>query len=139
MAYDQTQPLKTALKDVLQRRGILTDLKGRIRAELFNALENPEVSPPALSSENLLINELIIEYLEFNGYKHASSVLIAESGHPKVSLGREFLENQLDVQMDRSTAAVPLLYSLINELKKGSMDSKNVRQEKNVHLEGMEH
>ncbi|XP_013791707.1 lisH domain-containing protein FOPNL-like, partial [Limulus polyphemus] len=107
MAYrDEIQTLKTALKDVLKRQGILTDLKGRIRAELFNALENPETSPPALSSENFLINELIIEYLEFNGYKHTSSVLVAESGHPRVSLGREFLENQLHVQMDRRTATV---------------------------------
>ena len=35
------------------------------------------VAKPQLSQDNFLINELIREYLDFNGYKHASSVLLA--------------------------------------------------------------
>ena len=35
------------------------------------------VAKPQLSQDNFLINELVREYLDFNGYKHASSVLLA--------------------------------------------------------------
>ena len=34
---------------------------------------------PSLSHENLLINELIRDYLEFNSYNYTSSVLLAGS------------------------------------------------------------
>lgn len=61
----------------MEKRGILGHLKARIRAEVFNALDDESESRPSLSHENLLINELIREYLEFNKYKYTASVLIA--------------------------------------------------------------
>ncbi|XP_077172852.1 centrosomal protein 20 isoform X2 [Paroedura picta] len=69
--------LKTVLKDTLEKRGILGQIKARIRAEVFNALDDQNELRPPLSHENLLINELIREYLEFNKYKYAASVLVA--------------------------------------------------------------
>ncbi|XP_031219016.1 lisH domain-containing protein FOPNL isoform X5 [Mastomys coucha] len=69
--------LKAVLKDTLEKRGVLGHLKARIRAEVFNALDDDRESRPSLSHENLLINELIREYLEFNKYKYTASVLIA--------------------------------------------------------------
>ncbi|XP_011356710.1 lisH domain-containing protein FOPNL isoform X4 [Pteropus vampyrus] len=74
--------LKAVLKDTLEKRGVLGHLKARIRAEVFNALDDESESRPSLSHENLLINELIREYLEFNKYKYTASVLIAD-GHPR--------------------------------------------------------
>uniref|UniRef100_A0A8C3WCM8 Centrosomal protein 20 n=1 Tax=Catagonus wagneri TaxID=51154 RepID=A0A8C3WCM8_9CETA len=71
--------LKAVLKDTLEKRGVLGHLKARIRAEVFNALDDESEPRPSLSHENLLINELIREYLEFNKYKYTASVLIAES------------------------------------------------------------
>lgn len=56
---------------------MLGHLKARIRAEVFNALDDDREPRPSLSHENLLINELIREYLEFNKYKYTASVLIA--------------------------------------------------------------
>ncbi|XP_052052022.1 centrosomal protein 20 isoform X5 [Apodemus sylvaticus] len=70
--------LKAVLKDTLERRGVLGHLKARIRAEVFNALDDDREPRPSLSHENLLINELIREYLEFNKYKYTASVLIAD-------------------------------------------------------------
>lgn len=61
----------------MEKRGVLGHLKARIRAEVFNALDDESESRPSLSHENLLINELIREYLEFNKYKYTASVLIA--------------------------------------------------------------
>ncbi|XP_067562651.1 centrosomal protein 20 isoform X7 [Pseudorca crassidens] len=69
--------LKAVLKDTLEKRGVLGHLKARIRAEVFNALDDESEPRPLLSHENLLINELIREYLEFNKYKYTASVLIA--------------------------------------------------------------
>ncbi|XP_021553992.1 centrosomal protein 20 isoform X5 [Neomonachus schauinslandi] len=70
--------LKAVLKDTLEKRGVLGHLKARIRAEVFNALDDESEPRPSLSHENLLINELIREYLEFNKYKYTASVLISD-------------------------------------------------------------
>uniref|UniRef100_A0A3B3ZW72 FGFR1 oncogene partner (FOP) N-terminal dimerisation domain-containing protein n=1 Tax=Periophthalmus magnuspinnatus TaxID=409849 RepID=A0A3B3ZW72_9GOBI len=68
--------LKCAVRETLESRGVLGQLKARIRAEVFSALEDKRPSErPQLSHENLLINELIREYLEFNKYKYTASVL----------------------------------------------------------------
>ena len=53
-------------------------MKAYMRAEVFQALERENTErKPKQSNENLLINELIKEYLEFNSYKHTASVLKA--------------------------------------------------------------
>ncbi|XP_023792434.1 lisH domain-containing protein FOPNL isoform X7 [Cyanistes caeruleus] len=69
--------LKAVLKDTLEKRGALAQIKARIRAEVFNALDDQSEPRPTLSRENLLINELIREYLEYNKYKYTASVLTA--------------------------------------------------------------
>lgn len=65
------------MRDTLESRGVLSQLKARIRAEVFSALDDQREPRPPLSHENLLINELIREYLEFNKYRYAASVLAA--------------------------------------------------------------
>lgn len=66
-----------ALKETLEARGVLTQLRARIRAEVFRALDDPSEPRPSPSKETLLINELIREYLKFHKYHHTESVLIA--------------------------------------------------------------
>nr|XP_020664081.1 lisH domain-containing protein FOPNL [Pogona vitticeps] len=112
--------LKAVLKDMLEKRGTLGQIKARIRAEVFNALDDPSEPRPVLSHENLLINELIREYLEFNKYKYAASVLTAESGQPEVPLDRGFLVNELNIVEDHSSRSVPLLYGIIAQLLHGN-------------------
>uniref|UniRef100_A0A8C9DLR0 Centrosomal protein 20 n=1 Tax=Prolemur simus TaxID=1328070 RepID=A0A8C9DLR0_PROSS len=79
--------LKAVLKDTLEKKGVLGNLRARIRAEVFNALDDDGEPRPSLSHENLLINELIREYLEFNKYKYTTSVLIADD-HLRKEEGR---------------------------------------------------
>ncbi|XP_050761923.1 centrosomal protein 20 isoform X4 [Gymnogyps californianus] len=92
--------LKAVLKDTLEKRGALGQIKARIRAEVFNALDDQREPRPPLSHENLLINELIREYLEYNKYKYTASVLTAESGQPEVPLDRQFLAKELNIVED---------------------------------------
>uniref|UniRef100_A0A3Q3W5X2 Centrosomal protein 20 n=1 Tax=Mola mola TaxID=94237 RepID=A0A3Q3W5X2_MOLML len=106
--------LKSAVKETLESRGVLSQLKARIRAEVFSALEDQREPRPPLSHENLLLNELIREYLEFNKYRYAASVLTAESGQPEVPLDRQFLADELKVTEDASSKSVPLLYGLVS-------------------------
>ncbi|XP_021267684.1 lisH domain-containing protein FOPNL isoform X3 [Numida meleagris] len=98
--------LKAVLKDTLEKRGALGQIKARIRAEVFNALDDQSEPRPPLSHENLLINELIREYLEFNKYKYAASVLTAEAGQPEVPLDREFLVKELNIIEDANAKSV---------------------------------
>ncbi|XP_064317905.1 centrosomal protein 20 isoform X2 [Phalacrocorax carbo] len=110
------------LKDTLEKRGALGQIKARIRAEVFNALDDQSEPRPPLSHENLLINELIREYLEYNKYKYASSVLTAESGQPEVPLDRQFLAKELNIVEDANGKSVPLLYGIVSHFLHGGKE-----------------
>ena len=56
--------LKEALKETLQERGELNKIKAMMRAAIFEAIETDDKPKPKLSDENLIINELIREYLK---------------------------------------------------------------------------
>ncbi|CAG5928971.1 unnamed protein product [Menidia menidia] len=104
----------------MESRGVLGQLKARIRAEVFSALDEQREPRPPLPRENLLINEIIRDYLEFNKYRHTASVLTAESGQPKDPLDRQFLANELKVSEDASSRSVPLLYGLVSHFLNSS-------------------
>ena len=119
-----------ALKVTLANRGVLDDIKARIRAEVFSAIESQTVpfppcppcpidprsptpllgrSKPALTlapqderkpeppREVFLINELIREYLEFQGYSHTLSVFLPESAQPAHRCDSSLLARELGV------------------------------------------
>ncbi|KAL4674352.1 hypothetical protein H8959_018286 [Pygathrix nigripes] len=112
----------TILKDTLEKKGVLGHLKARIRAEVFSALDDDREPRPSLSHENLLINELIREYLEFNKYKYTASVLIAESGQPVVPLDRQFLIRELNAFEESKDNTIPLLYGILAHFLRGTKD-----------------
>ena len=64
------------MKESLENRGALNQIKAKLRAEIFTSLEDNNDQIPKLPQENLIINELIKEYLEFNEYKYTSSVFL---------------------------------------------------------------
>ena len=73
-------PPAAALREVLEKRGVLGALRARVRAEVFEALEEGETAGgggrPAPCRENLVLNELIREYLVYNNYNYTASVLL---------------------------------------------------------------
>ena len=110
--------LKNVLKDTLEEKGVLSQVRAKIRAEIFNALNDKPVTVPSLPSENMIINELIRDYMTFNNYHHALSVFIPESGQPKKSpYSRSTIAKKLKITEDQNTRELPLLYSLIFGMK----------------------
>ncbi|KAK7112368.1 centrosomal protein 20-like [Littorina saxatilis] len=106
--------LTEVVKKSLEQRGVLNQVKARIRAEVYSAIDRPAEGRPVISNENILINELIRDYLEFNKYQYTASVLTAESGMAKEPLDREFLRTELNVVEDAPSRSVPLLYSIVS-------------------------
>ncbi|GAB1598458.1 lisH domain-containing protein FOPNL-like [Argonauta hians] len=110
----QVKDLKNAISESLERKGVLNKIRAEIRAEVFHVLDEHSEGKPPLCNENLIINELIMEYLQYNKYNHTCSVLMAEAGQSETRLDREFIRNELDVTEDAETSTIPLLYSLVN-------------------------
>ena len=60
----------------MENKGVANEIKSKLRAELFNILEDNSSEKPIVSQENLLINELVREYMDFNHYKYSKSVFL---------------------------------------------------------------
>ena len=112
------EELKNALKETLEQKGVLNEIRAKMRQSIFEAIESDDKPQPKLSNENLIINTLIKEYLDYNNYLHTSSVFQAESGQPKDKLDRNFIASQLNVVETNQSQKVPLLYSLLFGLQK---------------------
>ena len=142
--------LTAALKETLDRRGVLRQIRASLRAEAFAALHNAAEQMdqesdgasgtgrrPPLRPENEVINELIRDYLEFNGYLGTASVLEVEAGitgnggggdgggnDGDRELSREMIKLELGVtegmksKKGKATKKIPLLYGIIEALKR---------------------
>jgi hypothetical protein len=110
--------LKDALKDTLEEKGILNQIRALMRKSIFEAIESDQQPTKKLSDENLIINELIREYLTYNNYLHSNSVFLAETGQPNEPFDRNFIAKELGISEDASSRKVPLLYSICFGLKK---------------------
>ncbi|KAF6260923.1 hypothetical protein COO60DRAFT_828392 [Scenedesmus sp. NREL 46B-D3] len=111
--------LKDAIKDTLDRKGLLKQLQSHTRAQVYKILlDAEEDARPEPCNENLIINELIREYLIFNGYRDTLSVFLPESGQPQTRpFDREFLAQHLQINETQSTEQVPLLYAMAAQHK----------------------
>jgi lisH domain-containing protein FOPNL len=56
--------LKDALKESLEDKGILNQVRAMMRSAIYEVIETDDKPKPKLTNENLLINELILEYLK---------------------------------------------------------------------------
>lgn len=112
----------SAIEEALKEKGILDQLSCQVRAEILQVLKSPlgekEVKNEySTNSANFLINELIKEYLDYNGFKNTSDVLSVESGQPKKRCERNDLEKVLKIHTGPNAKQVPLLYSIVSNLR----------------------
>ena len=111
------EELKNALKETLEQRGVLNQIKAIMRQEIYDSIEKDDNPKPELSEENLLINELIKEYLNYNNYSHSSSLFQSETGQPNNVLDRNSISKKLNIIENESNKQYPLLYSILLGLK----------------------
>ena len=106
------EDLKNVLKETLEQKGVLNDIKAKIRSEIFTALDSENSGKPKLSNENMIINEMIREYLEYNRYYNTLSVLVTETGQPvEPPFDKEYLHKKFSINKNApSKPNVPLLY-----------------------------
>ena len=107
------EELKNALKETLEQRGVLNQIKAIMRQEIYESIENDDNPKPQLSEENLIINELIKEYLDYKKYSYSSSVFQSESGQPKDTFNRDTISKELNIIESESNKQKPLLYSIL--------------------------
>ena len=113
MAQATLTDMKEVLKEHLEKNGTLNEIRSKMRAEIFNTLNNQPKNTNQLSEQNLIINELIREYLVYNNYNYTNSVLIPEASQPAEPLDRNFIANRLNIKQDTQTQQLPLLYSKV--------------------------
>ena len=104
MKADANETLTAALKTTLERRGALENIRAQVRSTVFECINESSMpgqeSLPEPPIENVLINELIAEYLEFNGYNNSLSVFTAESHTGSGnSLGHRFIRAELGLNL----------------------------------------
>ena len=149
------EDIVTALKETLERTGTLDTVRGILRADIYHCIndsmkekeEHSSSTEPALEPprENVLINELIADYLAFNGYFNTLSVLAAESGNPNlvevnngggfshendtaiILLGSDFIRAELGLSKGSTTNLtgrrnnpLAMLYEIVETLKAGT-------------------
>jgi lisH domain-containing protein FOPNL len=68
---------------------------------------------PTPADEVLLVNELVREYLEWNGYLYTASVMTSEAAMPKEKKTRSYLCTEVGVRDDEKSSALPLLSNIV--------------------------
>ena len=107
------EELKNALKETLEQKGVLNQIRGIMRQSIFEAIQSDDNPQKNLSNDDLIINELIKEYLSYNNYLHSLSVFQVETGQPKNKLNREFIAHELNIIESNSSRQLPLLYTIL--------------------------
>lgn len=93
--------MRTKVTEALQERRIVT------------ASNDQRNGPPIPTDEVLLVNELVREYLEWNGYLYTSSVMSSEAGLPSERKTRCELCMEVGVRDDDKSSALPLLSNIV--------------------------
>ena len=110
---DTIQMLKTVLKENLSKKGIINDIKSKLRAEIFNVLNSknpPEKKKLNLSESQLLIHELIMDYFSWAGLSASLSVFKEETGNSQ-PMGTEILKDRLKLPNSKRYDYFSLFFS----------------------------
>ena len=95
----------------------LNDVLGaiQVRSHIFQVLEGSEQKENGvkLSPDTCLLNELIREYLNFQGYTATNSVFGKEGSLAQDPLPRSFVEERFGLSSGEGASQLPILYSLL--------------------------
>ena len=124
------QDLNDAVVASLKESGKLGQITAEIRAEVYKILSEDEKDRDKipLCKENFIINELIREYLQFNGYSNSLSVFMHETGQPEEPMNRDFLAHSLEVTPHKQ---IPILYTLTSPSSNKNLTNEPKKQPEN--------
>ncbi|XP_049801358.1 centrosomal protein 20-like isoform X1 [Schistocerca nitens] len=96
---------EVSLKENLESSGSLRKVRAEVKSEIMKVFDtNPQPrDKPELPESLLLINSLIQEYLEWNGYMYTSQILADESGMTSKTYSRQSMQKELQVSEDENT------------------------------------
>ena len=106
--------MKEVLKEQLEKSGALNGVRAQLRSNIFSTLNNNQSSKQSLTNQDLILGELVREFLIFNNLNHSAGVLIPEAGLPDRPLDRAIIAGQLNVEESTETRQLPLLYSRLD-------------------------
>ncbi|KAJ2952009.1 hypothetical protein O0L34_g4270 [Tuta absoluta] len=109
--------LLKAIKNLLNKGGHLNKLRAEVRANITDVLQQRQATvsnkPPPMTAEGLVVNELVREYLEWNGYLYTSSVMSSEAAMSQEKKSRADLCAAIGVKDDERSSALPLLTNIV--------------------------
>jgi lisH domain-containing protein FOPNL len=116
--------LKQVIRQALENKGILQQIKAQIRAEVFLSLEGNHATesmgrePVEKPPEIFLACELIRELLMSLNYKNSLAVFCEESGPTaEMLIQKEYLASELGLTLSKEDQNVPLLLLIVKMLK----------------------
>ena len=104
----------------LERKGVLREMKARLRAEVYHMLEDKSIPcPPKGDGPLFLAYELIRDFLQTFQLRNTVSVFSEESGQPiENRIDRHFIGEELGINFIDSGEEIPLLVVLVDYLLK---------------------
>lgn len=136
------ESIPRVVRECLERKGVMGDLKARIRAEVFHALEDKASPCPSKPRGVFLASELIRDYLQSFELRSTNAVFIEESGQPvEMLIDRHFLGEELGVNLVGASEDVPLLVLLIEHLTrlKNAKGGRPVSPSGSLEVQGFQH
>lgn len=122
MVEETEKYILNGIKNILDKDGNLGPLKGEVRAAVISVLSNgmSNFTPAKAPREIKIVNELIREYLNWNGYCNTEKILIKESGQTNKRLNRTKLASKLNVIDSDKTKQIPLMYYMVHSFQHDS-------------------
>ena len=125
------EDLKAAVRQALEKKGVIKDLKARLRSEVYQCLEDKTFKMPDKPPDVFLATELVRELLISLKMENTLAVFCEEMGQPtEMRCDREFIGDELGFNVSRgsaiinvlkgkenSPAPIPLLVQLVNHLR----------------------
>ena len=102
-----------------------------MRKSIFDAIDIDNYAKPKIPEENLIINEMIKEYLKYNNYNYSNQVFQSETGQPENPFNRDYIEKELNINTDKTQNEKPLLYFLLKGLKEETYEPINKNNNNN--------
>jgi hypothetical protein len=111
------EDVRNAIQSSLAHSGVMKEVKSKLRAEVFRALDDGQLPLPQQPPELALASEIVADFLKSLSYDSSSEVYGEESGHAaQNSVGRAYIAQELGLRLVQDDGQVPLLVLLVDFL-----------------------